>query len=71
MANSIFNALGGNQTANNGMAHFIQQVKDFQKTFSGDPKEEVQKLMNSGRLSQAQFNQYAQMANQIMAIMPK
>jgi len=71
MTNPLFNALGGNIPANNGIMHFIQEVQNFQRTFNGNPKDEVQKMMNEGRLSQAQFNQYAQMANQIITMMPK
>lgn len=68
MANPIFNEIGNNQ-ANNGISQFINEVKNFQKTFNGNPKQEVQKMLNSGAMSQAQFNQYAQMANQIMQLM--
>ena len=72
MANTLFNTLNGNVVGqNNDFVKFINEVKRMQQTFNGNPKEEVQKLLNTGRLSQAQFNQYAQMANQIMAIMPK
>ncbi len=66
MANPLFNQFG-----NNGIMQFINEVQSFQKTFKGNPQEEVQKLLDSGKLSQAQFNQLAQMANQIMPFMPK
>lgn len=62
MSNSLFNTYGGN----NGMAQIINQVNSFKNTFKGDPKAEVQKLMQSGQLSQEQFNQYAQMANELI-----
>ena len=68
MANPIFNEIG-NKQANNGIFQFINEVKNFQKTFNGNPKQEVQKMLNSGVMSQAQFNQYAQIANQIMQLM--
>lgn len=70
MANNLYEAVGKN-AKNDGFSQFMQEVKNLQQTFKGDPRQEVQKLMNSGQLSQAQFNQYAQMANQIMALMPK
>lgn len=35
----------------------IQQFNEFQKTFQGDPKAKVQELLNSGQMSQAQFNE--------------
>lgn len=70
MSNPIFNALN-KMPFNNDLTNFINEVNQFKKTFNGDPRAEVQKLLNNGQLSQNQFNQYAQMANQIMAMMPK
>lgn len=67
MANQLFQQYG-NQ-GNNTITAFINQVKEIQKSFKGDPKEEVQKLLNSGQLSQSDFNKYAQMANQLMGFM--
>lgn len=42
----------------------IQQFNEFRNNFKGDPKQEVMKLMQSGRLNQNQLNQLQQMANQ-------
>ncbi len=66
MANPLFNGFG-----NNPMAKMIKDIQDFQKTFTGDPKEQVEQMMKDGRLSQEKFNELSQMANQIMAMMPK
>ena len=68
MANSIFNALGGNAMPN-GMQNFMQVFNQFKSNFHGNPQEEVQKLLNSGRITQEQFNQYAQQATQIQNMM--
>ena len=57
MNNPIFNALNQN--------NMMVQFDEFKKTFTGDPKEEVQKLLNSGRMSQSEFNRLSQMANQL------
>ena len=54
-----------NQFGNNPLTQFAQQLDQFRKTFTGDPRAEVQKMLNSGRLSQAQYNRYAQLATQI------
>lgn len=70
MANSLFTQFG-NQPPNNGLMQIMAQAQDLQKTFEGNPKEEVEKLLNSGQMSQDQFNKFAQMANQIRAMMPK
>lgn len=68
MSNPLFGQFGGQ---NNGLAQFIDEVNEFKRTFNGDPKQEVQNLLNSGKITQEQFNQFAQMANQIMSLMPK
>lgn len=45
--------------------NIIQQFMEFRKNFTGDPKQIVQNMLNSGRISQTQLNQYANQANQI------
>ena len=70
MANSLFNQFG-NQPPNNGLMQIMAQAQNLQKTFNGNPREEVERLLNSGQMSQDQFNRFAQMANQIRAMMPK
>ena len=63
MANPLFREL--NQQ-NNGMANMMRQIESFRRSFTGDPKAEVERLMRSGQMSQEQFNQLAQQTNQIM-----
>lgn len=66
MANPLFQALGGGQMPGR-MGQFqnmVQQFRQFQQTFQGDPKAEVEKLVQSGRISQQQLNQLQQMAAQ-------
>lgn len=67
MPNVLFNALGGQST--NDLPSFIQQFKQFQQTFKGDPKAEVERLVRTGQMSQADFNRFAQTANQLMQIL--
>lgn len=70
MSNPLFNVLGGNRPMNDGgFSQFISQVKEMQRTFNGDPRAEVQKLLNSGQMTQQQFNELSQMANQVMNLM--
>ena len=64
MANPLFNALGGQQM--NPMAQLVADAKRMKQTFTGNPKAEVQKLLNSGAMTQEQFNQNAQIANQLI-----
>lgn len=68
MSNPLFSVLGGNQQ-NNQIARIKNEIDNFQKTFNGNPKDEVQRMLNNGTLSQKQFNEYAAMANQIMSLM--
>lgn len=70
MANPLFNALGGNNIQN-PFADIIRQAQELQKTFKGNPRDEVQKLLNSGHMSQAEFNALSQQAQQIMQFMGK
>lgn len=59
MSNPIFNALGGGMPNNN----MIKQLYEFRKQMQGkDPQEEINKLLQSGAISQEQLNQVQQMA---------
>lgn len=69
MPSSLYNQFGNKPT--NGFQNFMQQFHQFRKTFSGDPRQQVQEMLNSGRMSQDQFNQAANMANQIMKMIGK
>ena len=64
MANPLFSALGGQQT--NPMAQLVADAKRLQQTMTGNPKQMVEELVKSGQMSQDQFNQYAQIANQLV-----
>ena len=46
-----------------------QQFKQFKANFQGDPKAEVEKLLQSGKLTQQQLNQLQQMAKQFQSLM--
>ena len=61
MANPLYNQLGG-MPNNNPM---LQRLMDFKKTINGNPQQIVQNMLNSGRISQGQMNQYIQQANEI------
>ena len=44
--------------------NLIQQFNQFRSTFKGDPRQKVQELLNSGQMTQDQFNQLSNMAEQ-------
>ena len=64
MSNPLFNMLGGGMPQGNGPMQMIQQFMQFRQNFKGDPKAEVEKMLQSGRISQQQLNQVQQMAGQ-------
>ena len=62
MSNPLFGMMGGNQPQMSGL---MQRFQQFRQMFRGDPQQQVQQLLNSGKVSQQQYNQAVQMANQI------
>ena len=64
MAKPLFSDLSGQQM--NPMAQLVADAKRLQQTMTGNPKQMVEELVKSGRMSQDQFNQYAQIANQLV-----
>lgn len=69
--NPLFNALGGGQMpgAMGQFQNLVQQFQQFKQSFQGDPKAEVEKLVQSGKISQQQLNQLQQMAGQFQQLM--
>lgn len=66
MANPLYNQFGNK---GNSPQDIIQQVKEFQKTFKGNPEQIVKQMVASGQLPQNVFNELAQQANAIMPLM--
>ena len=64
MVNNLYQALNGQQTT--PMQQLIADAKRLQQTMTGNPKQMVEELVKSGRMSQQDFNNYAQIANQII-----
>ena len=61
MSNPLF------QMVNQGgpMNGLLQRFQQFQQMFRGDPRQQVQNLLNSGKVTQAQYNNAVQMAQQL------
>lgn len=53
----------------NSMNQFVQRFEQFRRTFSGNPQQQVQQLLNSGRVSQEQYNRAFQMAQQFQKML--
>ena len=47
----------------------MQKFQQFQRTFTGNPAQQIQQMMNSGRINQSQYNQAVQMAQQFQKMM--
>ena len=61
MANHLYQALGGNR------GNMMDEFQRFMQQMQGrNPHEEINRLLQSGRVSQAQLNQAQQMAQQIL-----
>lgn len=69
MSNPIFNMLGNSvlpmRGPMNNMIQMAQQFMQFKNTFKGNPQQQVQQLLNSGKVSQEQYNQAVQVAQQL------
>ena len=64
---SIYNDFKPNQT--NNMSNLISQFNQFKSTFTGNPEQRVKQLLQSGQMTQEQFNQFAETANQLRSLL--
>ena len=64
MSNPLYGQFGSQQT-NNGFSDFMNEFQRLQQTVK-NPRQEVERLLNTGAMSQQDFNRLGQMANQIM-----
>lgn len=71
MSSPLFDMMGNNQMPGpmGQMQKMMSAFQEFKSSFKGDAREEVQKLLNSGQMSQEQYNQLQQMANQMARMM--
>lgn len=65
MANNLYNQL------NSSNQNLVDRFNEFRNNIQGDPQRIVQQLLQSGRMTQAQFNQLSQMANQFQNFLRK
>ena len=72
MSNPLFNAMqgmSGNLPGQMGQfQRMAQEFKRFEAGFNGDPQQEVQRLLNSGKMTQQQFNQLYGIARQFQSL---
>lgn len=65
MANPLFSTFGNN----NQFGNLIQQAQEFKRQFANiNPRAEVERLLNSGQMSQKTFNELSQIAQQVVQV---
>ena len=66
MSNPLYNAMG---KQSNPMADLIRQARGFKKQFNINPRQEVERLLQTGQMSQKTFNELSQIAQQVVQAM--
>ncbi len=51
------------------MNNIIQQFIQFRNSFKGNPQERIQQMLNSGQITQAQYNAAVQQAQQFQKML--
>lgn len=70
MGNPLFQALGGNMGGMNPQfQNLVQRFRQFKSTFQGNPQQEIQKMLQNGKITQQQLNQAQVFAQQFQALM--
>lgn len=64
--NPLFQMMMNKQTQGNDL---LSRFRQFQQTFKGDPRQQVEQMLRSGQVSQEQYNRAVQMANQFKSMM--
>ena len=67
MSNPLYGMMNNGQN----MSNFWQRLNQLKQTFKGDPNEQIQKMLNSGQITQAQYNNAVRQAEQIRKMMGK
>lgn len=53
----------------NPYQNIMKQFEDFKKNFTGNPQQKIQQMLNSGQISQQQYNAAVQKANMLKSIL--
>ena len=49
--------------------NLYQQIQQLKNSFHGDPNQQIQQMLNSGKVTQQQYNDAVQKAQQIMRML--
>lgn len=69
MSNPFYQAMGGNVNPLGNFGQLVQKFQQFKTRFQGDPKAEVEKMLQSGALTQEQLNRAQAMARQFQNLL--
>lgn len=59
--NPLYEQMNGQAGQNN----FLQKFMQFKQSFKGNPQEQIQQLLNSGKVTQEQYNAAVQKAQML------
>ena len=59
--NLLYEQMNGQAGQNN----FLQKFMQFKQSFKGDPQQQIQQLLNSGKVTQAEYNAAVQKAQML------
>ena len=65
MGSSLLNLFGGGNSGVNDFLAHLNEFTNFRNSFKGNPQQQGEMLLKSGKMTQEQFEQYAQIANLI------
>lgn len=60
MPNQLYNMMNPNQ------GNFVQRLMQFRQNLNGDPNQQIQQALNSGQITQQQYNNAVRQVQQIM-----
>ena len=69
MSNPFYQAMGGSVNPLGNFGQLVQKFQQFKTSFQGDPKSEVEKMLQSGALTQEQLNRAQAMARQFQNLL--
>lgn len=70
MASSLYDQLNANNSRNDASG-LLDRFNQFRNTLQGDPQAIVQQLLQSGRMTQEQYNQLSRMAFDFQKLLRK
>lgn len=75
MPNNLYNQLNNNSNNQyplfNNLQNIINEFNNFKNSFQGDPQQVVQQLLQTGKMSQQDFNKLYSMASEFKKIIQK